>query len=151
MPVPGSTESGETVRVIPPDLELWLADHIRTLADAEGLVVRIANSEPTPLALPLDRPVIVIRETDGSRIDWTTFERSVSVTVLAGGRDDPADARNVARWLAGVLFDEELPFVEGSPIATVDFDGCLGPVAATEPLDVSRRALTAQYVVTGNW
>lgn len=139
------------MRVIPPDLELWLAGHIHAEAEAEGLVLRIVNSEPTPLALPLDAPLVVIRETDGSRIDWTTFERSVTVAVLAGGRDDPADARNVARWLAGVLFDEELPFVEGTPVTAVDFDGCLGPVAATEPLDVSRRVLTAQYVVTGTW
>lgn len=139
------------MRVIPPDLELWLAGYIHAEAEAEGLVLRIVNSEPTPLSLPLDAPLVVIRETDGSRIDWTTFERSVSVAVLAGGRDDPADARNVARWLAGVLFDEELPFVEGTPITAVDFDGCLGPVAATEPLDVSRRVLTAHYVVTGTW
>lgn len=139
------------MRVIPPDLELWLADHVRALAEAEGLVVRIANSEPVPLVLPLDRPLIVIRESAGSRIDWTTFERSISISVLAGEREDPADARNVARWLAGVLFDEELPFVADSPITAVEFDGCIGPVAAAEPLDVSRRALTAQYIVTGSW
>jgi hypothetical protein len=63
--------------------------------------------------------------------------------------DKPAN--DLSRWLAGVLFDDGLPLVDGSPIARVEFDGCNGPYAVTEELNVARRYMTAQYIVSGSW
>ncbi|MEI3845210.1 MULTISPECIES: hypothetical protein [unclassified Microbacterium] len=139
------------MRVTPPDLELWLTGYVRTLAAAEGHDVEVGNKEPVGLKLPLARPLIVIRDDSGTRMNWTTFDRSIGASVLAGSRMNDKPANDLARWLAGVLFDDELPLVSGSPIAAVDFDGCNGPYAVTEPLDVARRYMTAQYVVSGSW
>jgi len=141
------------VRVTPPNLELWLTDYVRELAAAEGHDVDVSNKEPADLGqqLPLGRPLVVIRDDPGSRTDWTTFDRSIGASVLAGSKVYDTPAKDLALWLAGVLFDDELPLVPGSPIATVDFSGCNGPYAVTEELDVARQYLTAQYIAVGSW
>lgn len=139
------------MRVTPPDLELWLVRHIRGCATADGLDVEVDNKEPAALTLPLTRPLIVIRDDSGDRLDWTTFDRSIGAAVLAGTTQNDQPANDLARWLAGILFDHELPLVEDSPIAAVTFEGCNGPYAVREPLGPARRYLTAQYIVTGSW
>ncbi len=139
------------MRVTPPDLEDWLVRHVRACAATDGLTVEVSNKEPAKLTLPLTRPLIVIRDDSGARLDWTTFDRSIGASVLAGSRQNDKPANDIARWLASVLFDHELPLVEGTPIASVDFDGSNGPYAVTETLDVARRYMTAQYVVAGSW
>lgn len=139
------------MRVEPPDLELWLTDYVRTAALAAGHDIDVDRVEPSELTLPLERPLIVIRDDSGSRIDHTTFDRSIGATVLAGSRRDVKDANDLARWLAGLLLDDALPLVEGTPIVSVDWDGSNGPYAVLETLDVARRYLTAQYVVAGSW
>ncbi|MGW9345590.1 hypothetical protein ACWGR3_28975 [Streptomyces albidoflavus] len=139
------------MRVTPPDLELWLTKLVRELAAADNLVVDVTNKEPADLQLPLGRPLIVIRDDSGPRLDWTTFERSIGASVLAGSRRNDRPANDLARWLASVLHDNGLVDVTNSPIASVIWDGCNGPYAVPEQLDVSRRYLTAQYVATGSW
>lgn len=139
------------MRVTPPDVEHWLTTHVRAVALAEGKAVAVGNKEPAKLALPLAKPVIVIRDDSGPRLSHTTFDRSIGCSVLAGSTANDKPARDLAFWLAGVLFDLELPLVEGSPIVSVDTDGCNGPYAVPEQLDVTRMYLTAQYVVTGSW
>lgn len=139
------------MRVTPPDLEMWMVGYVRSCAAADGLNVEVSNKEPQTLKLPLTRPLVVIRDDSGPRLDYTTFDRSIGGTVLAGTRQNDKLANNLARWLASVLFDLELPLVPGSPIAAVDPSGCNGPYAVNESLDVARRYLTAQYVVAGSW
>ena len=139
------------MRVTPPDLEGWLIGHVRTCAQVDELDLEVGNKEPKSLALPLRRPLVVIRDDSGHRLDWTTFDRSIGATVLAGSRQQDKPANDLARWLAAVLFDNELPLVSGSPIAAVTIGGSNGPYAVPEPLDVARRYLTAQYVVAGSW
>lgn len=139
------------MRVTPPNLELWLTDYVRELAAAEGRELDVSNKEPADLSLPLERPLVVIRDDSGQRADWTTFDRSIGASVLAGSKVYDTPAKELAGWLAGVLFDDELPLVPGSPIATVDFSGCNGPYAVTEELDVARQYLTAQYIAVGSW
>ena len=139
------------MRVTPPDLELWLTRYVRSLAASEAIQATVTNKEPTDLSTPLVRPLIVIRDDSGPRLSHVTFERSIGFSVLAGTRRYDKDANILARWLAGVLFDLELPLVDGSPIASVDVDGCLGPYAVPEQLDVARRYGTAQYTVVGSW
>jgi len=139
------------MRVTPPDLEAWLVGYVRACAAEDGHDVEVDNKEPEQLTLPLAKPLIVIRDDSGPRVDWTTFDRSIGASVLAGTRQNDKAANDIARWLASVLVDHELPLVEGTPIASVDFDGSNGPYAVTETLDVARRYMTAQYVVAGSW
>ena len=139
------------MRVTPPDLELWLTGYVRSLAALEGVQVTVANKEPATLTLPLVKPLIVIRDDSGTRLSQVTFDRSIGASVLAGSKLNDKPANDLARWLAGVLFDLDLPLVDGTPIASVDPTGCNGPYPVTEQLDVARRYLTAQYTVVGSW
>ena len=139
------------MRVTPPDLELWLTGYVRRLAAAEGIDLVVSNKEPHDLQLPVTRPVVVVRDDSGAPLDWTVFDRYVGVSVLAGTRLHDAPAKELARWLSAVLFDDGLPLVESSPIASVEWSGCNGPYSVPENLDVTRMYFTAQYVVSGSW
>lgn len=139
------------VRVTPPNLMLWLTTYVRSVAAAESKTVAVTNKEPASLTLPLAKPLIVIRDDSGPRLSQVTFDRSVGASVLAGSKLNDSPADELALWLAGVLFDEGIALVDGSPIASVEFDGCNGPYPITESLDVARRYLTAQYKVVGTW
>jgi hypothetical protein len=137
--------------VTPPDIESWLTGYVRFKAAANGNMLDVSNTETPSLTLPLKRPLIVIRDDGGSRLSPVTFDRSIGASVLDGSKLNPKPANDLARWLAGVLFDEGIALVDGSPIVSVEFDGCNGPYAVTESLDVARRYLTAQYTVVGTW
>lgn len=146
------------MRVTPPDLELWLTGYVRALAAVEGLNVSVSNKEPPKLTVPMVRPLIVIRDDSGPRLSHVTFERSIGASILAGTRLNDKPANDLALWLAGVLFDLDLPLgldvpapISPPPIAAVDPSGCNGPYAVPEQLDVARRYLTAQYVAAGSW
>ncbi len=139
------------MRVTPPNVVLFLTRHVRHLAAEEDIDVEVSNKESADLTVPLPRPLIVLRDDGGARLDWTTFDRSIGASVLAGSKRHDAPAIDLATWLASVLHDDELPQVEGSPIASVEFDGCTGPTSVAETLDVTRMYLTAQYVATGSW
>lgn len=140
------------MRVQPPDLELWLCDYVRDLAIAESVDVDVTNEEPDDLELPMARPLVVLREDPGSRLDHTTFDRALGGSVIGGSKANPKPIGDVARWLAGVLFDLELPLAaDDCPIVAVDPDGCNGPYPVPEELDVARLYLTAQYIVVGSW
>lgn len=139
------------MRVTPPDVETWLIRHVRALAAAEQRVVDVEPTESSKLAIPLARPLIVIRDDSGPRLDHTTFDRSIGASVLGGTKRNPKPANDVALWLASILFDSDLPLAEGCPIASVEWDGCNGPYPVPETLDVARRYMTAQYVAAGSW
>ncbi|WP_017791877.1 hypothetical protein [Leucobacter salsicius] len=139
------------MRVSPPTVDLWLINHIRALAAAEGVDVDVSNKEPVKLRAPLARPLIIVRGDGATRADWTTFGCPIGASVLAGTRMFDTPAIELATWLAGILFDDALPQVEGSPIASVVWDGCNGPYPVDDEHDVSRQYITAQYVATGSW
>ncbi len=135
-------------RVTPPDLEDWLTGYLRS----EFPEAQVGNKEPSDLGkrLPLAKPVIVVRDDSGPRLDYTTFDRSVGVSVLAGSRANDKPANDLARSVAAVLFDLAIATAPGSPIASVDMGGCNGPYPVVETLDVARRYMTAQYTVIGS-
>lgn len=139
------------MRVTPPDLEQWLTGYVRSCAAEDGHSVEVSNKEPSTLSLPLKRPLIVIRDDSGPRKDHPTFDRSVGATVLAGSRMNDKPANDLGRWLLAVLMDDAIVEAPGSPIASVDWDGFNGPTPVTDPLDVARRYMTAQYTVVGTW
>lgn len=139
------------MRVTPPDLELWLTGYVRALAATEGIDATVSNKEPATLTLPLSRPLIIIRDDSGARTDHTIFDRSIGASVLAGSRLNDKSANDLARWLSAVLNDDAIVLAPDSPIAAVVWDGSNGPYAVPETLDVARRYMTAQYVVSGSW
>ena len=139
------------MRVAPPLLDLWLINHVRALAAAEGVDVAVSNKESETLSAPLARPLIVIRVDSMTRLDWTTFDCTVGASVLAGTRSYDTPAIERATWLSAILHDDELALIDGSPIARVEWDGCNGPYTVDDEHDVSRQYLTAQYVATGSW
>lgn len=139
------------MRVEPPDLELWVTGYVREQAANSDMSLDVSNKEPSDLALPMRRPLVIIRDDSGSRLDWTTFDRSIGASVLGGSKRDDKPANDLGRWLAALLFDDAIVLVPGSPIAAVTWSGCNGPYPVDEQLDVARRYLTAQYTVTGSW
>jgi hypothetical protein len=139
------------VRVTPPNLMLWLTGYVRARAAAESISVAVGNKEPPKLTLPLAKPLILLRDDSGPRLSQVTFDRSIGASVLDGSKLNDTPAEELSLWLAGVLFDKGIALVDGSPIASVEFDGCNGPYPVTESLDVARRYLVAQYTVVGTW
>lgn len=133
--------------VTPPDLELWLCEHLRRAFPS----VETGNKEPESLRLPLARPLIVVRDDSGFRLSHVTFDRAVGVSVLAGTRSNDRQANDLARQVAGVLMDDSIALVNDSPIAAVNWDGCCGPYAVVDKMDVARRYLTVEYTVVGSW
>lgn len=136
--------------VAPTDLELWLTGFIRTAAAATGKPVEVGTVEPASLSLPMANPLIVVRD-DPSRLDHATYSHDVGISILGWSRENNAPAKALGRWLAGLLFDLQLPLVDDCPIAAVDETACNGPLVVTESLDVARVYLTARYVVSGVW
>lgn len=141
------------MRVRPPNYVAWLIDYVRTEVrkESEYSTAEVGNKEPDALSLPIKRPLIIIRDDPGSRRDWTTFDRSIGVTVLLGPKQNDKPAMDLALFVASIVFDTDLPLVDGSPIASVEMDGCNGPYAVPDRLDVARMYLTAQYVVAGSF
>lgn len=146
-----------TSRVTRPDMELWWTTYVRACAAVDGLDVAVGNKEPTDLRVPLARPIIVIRDDGGPRLSHITFDHSVGASVLAGSRLNDKIANDTARWLAAVMHDIELPTlsmptpVAPTPIVAVEIEGCNGPIAVTESLDVARRYITGQYTIAGTY
>jgi hypothetical protein len=129
----------------------WATDYVRTTVRGEGIDVEVGDTEPDDLQLPLARPLVVIRDDSGPRQDWTTFGRTLGVTVLGGTKQDDQAVGDLARLVAAILFDPDIVLAEGSQIASVLFDGCNGPYNVPDELDVARKYMTAQYVVSGSW
>lgn len=138
-------------RVVAPDLELWLANHLRTVVGDEYGPVQVSNKEPASLKLPLQRPLIVIRDDSGPRLSHVTFDRSLGVSVLAGTKQADKPANDLARLVMAVLMDEEIIHAPESPIASIQWSGCNGPYPVQDALDVARRYLTVQYHIVGSW
>lgn len=134
---------------------MWLVDYLRAELHAAGHLCSVGNKEhpatgPNALKLPLVKPVVIVRDDSGNRLDWTTFDRSVGVSVLWGqSKQDDKPANDLARLVMSIISDDTLALVDGSPIAYVNYDGCNGPYPVAEELDCARRYMTAQYTVVG--
>lgn len=138
-------------RVTAPDLELWLTSYVRSVLAAEGVSAQVSNKEPASLYLPLSKPLVVIRDDSGPRLSVVSFDRSIGVSVLAGTKTNDQPANDLARLAMAILMDESIISAEGSPVAAITWDGCNGPYAVIEELDVARRYGTVEFVVVGSW
>ena len=138
------------VRVTPPDLEKFLCDYLKARAAERGDTVDVGNKEPENLKVT-DPAQIVIRDDSGTRTGWTSFDRSVGVSVIAGSRLYDAPANALAREVFADLTDEAIITWPGSPIAGITWEACNGPYAVPEQADKARRYMTAAYSVIGAW
>ncbi|MCB8043640.1 hypothetical protein JM654_03875 [Microbacterium oxydans] len=144
-------EAGEAMRVMPPDLVTWLMGYVSDAAAADGHDVDVVGAEPEDLGLPMPRPLIVIRVDPGSRVDWTTFDRSVGATVLGGSKNAPDPDRRprplgrlrAVRRRASARYGQ--PHREGRLRRMQR--ALRGPRRTP---DVARQYMTAQYVVEGS-
>lgn len=138
-------------RVTPPDLEVFLTGYLRARAAVRGGVVpKVGNKEPYDLVIG-SPDQIVVRDDSGPRESAVTFDRSVGVSVLAGTKAHDKPANDLAREVFADLTDDAILTWAGSPIASIEWDGCNGPYAVPEQLDKARRYMTVQYTVIGSW
>jgi hypothetical protein len=129
---------------------LFLTRYLRERAAERGDVVKIGNKEPADLTVS-SPDQIVVRDDSGARTGWPTFDRSAGVSVLAGTRLNDFSANELAREVFADLTDEAILTWPGSPIASIEWDGCNGPYAVPEQADKARRYMTVAYSVIGDW
>lgn len=97
-------------RVEWPDPEQWLCDHIR--AQLDDTTVTVTNDWPEPL--PPGR-VLVVRYDGGTQESYITEESLYGFTILAGIKDKPQKATDIARKVRGIVgncFGVEGPFAD---------------------------------------
>lgn len=138
-------------RVTPPDLELWIAGYVRSELALLGISAQVGNKEPGKLSVPLVKPLVVVRDDSGARLSQVTFDRSVGVSVLAGSKTNDRPANDLARLVFAILTGDEIVDAPGSPVASVEPDGCNGPYAVVDDQDVARRYSSIEYIVVGSW
>lgn len=137
-------------RVIHADLELfltgWLRDQLaqRTEVVCQGVVV--SNREP-PASGPFPPRMVVIRDDGGARTSIVTRQSSVGISVLAGTKDTPQDAIDLARIVLALA--EDCAAVEpGNPVAAVLESN--GPYPVPEAQPHARRYMTLVMSVVGS-
>lgn len=141
------------VRVLPPDVELYLTRWLRDqLADRNDVPAggRVATREwkpPTgdPGATPPTWQVIV-RDDSGPDTSVITQEISVGISILAGTKENPTAASSLARLVKAIMRDAA-GLQPGNPIAAVI--GSLGPYAVAEETTYARRYMTFDLSVVG--
>jgi hypothetical protein len=137
-------------------MELFLTGYIRSQLTDAITFAAVGNREPSfdgtnPTVIPLVKPIVVVRDDSGAAGELrATFDRSIGVSVLAGTKSDMKPANDLARLVYAILTDPDIIEADGSPIATIDYDGCNGPYAVTEEIDVARRYMTVEYTVVGS-
>lgn len=128
--------------VVPPDLEAFLVGYLRAV-----LGVEVDNKVPS--GWDGTTRLVTVRDDGGPKTGPTTFDRSVGVTVYAGSRQDTSDASAIARRAFAALTSPTIAWEKGSPIASVEDDGCLGPYQTTDDQDSAACYMTVEYSVVG--
>lgn len=129
-------------RITPPDVSLWLCDHLRRqLTEPKGLQVGIR----VPDEYKGTHPLIVIRDDGGSQSERLIFDRSLGITVYMGTANDPKPCRDLAALVYSILTDEQLAHEEGSPIAGIVEDGCNGVYAVNGDQPTCMYYMTVEY------
>lgn len=130
--------------VVPPDLELWLTDHLRGLLPS---TVRVSNKEPAgPDAFPA--MLVVVRDDSGPKLSAVSFQRQVGFSVIAGSRTRDKQAGDLARLVYSIVTDPGLALIDSGPIAFVDDESVNGPYSVPETQDRARKYMTVGYTVT---
>lgn len=128
--------------VIHTDLELflttWYRAELAAWPDAIAHDVEVTNHEPSDDA-PFPKKLLVIRE-DGGADDWfLTGERDVGLSILAGSKENPKDAKDLARIVHALR--TRIPAVaDGNPVTAVRASN--GPYAVPESQPRARQYIT---------
>jgi hypothetical protein len=137
--------------ITPPDMELWATKYIRSCLSSLGYDVEVSNKEPEDLsAADMTRPLVVIRDDSGAQESAVTYDRSLGVSVLWGSRQDDKTTGDIARLVMAIMADDGIAEAAGSPVASVERDGCNGPYSVTEQQDLHRKYMTVEYTIVGD-
>lgn len=135
--------------VLPPDLELWLCDYLRSqVTDVPGLQV---GNKRHDAEMPDIRPLITVRDDGGPRDDFAAFTRSVGVNVFGWTRSNDKPCKDLARRVFALLADDMIATVPGSPVIAVDGSSCNGPYPVTEDGPYAHYYLIIAYTVIGEY
>lgn len=138
-------------RVLPPDVVLWLTGWLRAELEAltarypvcEGAVVR--DKEPTDGVFP--EKLIVISAFTALDTSVITSENDYGVSTLAGSRENPKPADDLAR-IVHALMKDSAGMQPGNPIAAVLASN--GPYAVPEDQPRARRYSTYTLSTVGS-
>jgi hypothetical protein len=134
--------------VLHADLELWLCDRLRAELAARGHADVVVSNRERGANDPGTGPQLVVRDNSGPSKSIISAERDVSFSVLAGTKDDPKPAMDLAR-LVTALAATFAGLEPGNPIAHVPEDGVNGPYWVPEDAPYARTLTTITYVVVG--
>lgn len=132
--------------VVHDDLELFLTSWYRPrmLARPEsvcaGLLVNRVESEPLP------KKLMVIRDDGGPETSILTGERSVGITLLAGTKSNPKDAKALANIAYALRSQIASPDPSNPVAALID---STAPVMVPEPQERARVYFTLTLAVAG--
>lgn len=136
-------------KVIDADIEAfltgWLRRELALRSEAYCLGVKVSNREPPPDTAFPER-LVVIRYDGGPDTSILTSEASVGVSVLAGTKDDPQDANDLARMVKALLKDCAAT-EPGNPISAVLTAN--GPYPVPEDQPHARRYMTFTLALVG--
>jgi hypothetical protein len=136
--------------VLHTDLEAFLPGWYRAAfaerAEAYCQDVQFDRVESDPTSGPFPARLVVFRDDSGQVDPLITAERSVGVSVLAGTKEDPAEAKAIALMVLALA--PRIPGLEtGNPVTA--FRGAFGPYAVTENQPRARQYLTLTLAVAG--
>jgi len=135
--------------VIQADLELFLTQWYRTALAARPEAVcrdvEVVNREPGP-GEDFPERLLVIRDDGGPDTSVISAERDVGLSVLAGTKENPKDANDLARIVHALR--TQIPAVAaGNPVAAVLASNGPFPVAESQPR--ARRYITVRFAIAG--
>jgi hypothetical protein len=135
--------------VVHADLELFLTGWFRTALAARPEPVcqgvTVTNREPGPTETFPNR-LLVIRDDGGADTSVLTAERDVGLSILAGTKENPKDANDLARIVHALR--SQIPAVApDNPVSAVL--SSRGPFAVTESQPKARRYITLTLAVVG--
>lgn len=140
-------------KVLPPDIELYLTGWLRAeLAGSSSVPSggRVATREwsPPPGSPNAAPPTwqVIVRDDSGPDTSVITQEITVGISVLAGSKDNPVPANDLARTVKAIM-REAATTDPSNPIAAVT--GSLGPYAVPENATFARRYMTFDLSVVG--
>ncbi|MBW8025292.1 hypothetical protein EOG37_01170 [Clavibacter michiganensis subsp. michiganensis] len=137
-------------RVIHADLQAflipWLAAELDARPEEVCRDVSVRDTEPIA-GRPMPKRMVIIRDDSGSTRSTVTAERSIGISVLAGTKESPEDAVDLALIVNALISDVARPEA-GNPVARVD--DMTGPFYVAEDLPSARRYSTATLVVVGS-
>jgi hypothetical protein len=139
------------VEVLHTDLEQflpgWYRNAFAELAEEYCQGVQFDRVEPDAASgEPFPARLVVFRDDSGPSDLLGTGERSIGVSVLAGTKEDPTEAKQIALMVHALA--PRLPAVEaGNPITALR--GRNGPYAVAENQPRARQYLTLTLAVAG--